>query len=143
VSKLEQPVARMLDAYTAAVRAKDVDGLVALYARDVCVFDMWGRWTYEGVNAWRSMVEEWFASLGTEEVAVTFEEVRTLVNDDVAVAHALVTYTGLSAAGEELRAMDNRLTWALRRTDGPGWRIVHEHTSAPIGFEDSKPILRR
>ena len=143
MSKLEQPVARMLDAYTAAVRSKDVDGFVALYAQDVCVFDMWGRWTYEGVDAWRSMVADWFASLGAEQVAVTFEDVRTLVTDDVAVAHALVTYTGLSATGEELRAMDNRLTWALRRTDGAGWRIVHEHTSAPIGFEDSKAILRR
>ena len=46
----------------------------------------------------------------------------------------VVTYAGLSAEGEELRSMQNRLTWALR-VSGHVLRITHEHTSAPIGFE--------
>jgi hypothetical protein len=38
--------------------------------------------------------------------------------------------------------MQNRITWLLRTT-GHVPRIVHEHTSAPLGFEDHKAILVR
>jgi hypothetical protein len=38
--------------------------------------------------------------------------------------------------------MHNRLSWVLR-TSGHVLRIAHEHTSAPIGFEDMKAILKR
>jgi ketosteroid isomerase-like protein len=65
------------------------------------------------------------------------------VTDDLAVAHALVTFRGLSAEGDELRAMNNRLTWVLERRSGEAWRIVHEHTSAPADFETAKLILQR
>ena len=38
--------------------------------------------------------------------------------------------------------MQNRISWLLK-TSGHVLRIVHEHTSAPIGFEDAKAILER
>ena len=44
--------------------------------------------------------------------------------------------------GAALRAMQNRITWGLRES-GHVFRIAHEHTSAPLGFEDSKAILTR
>lgn len=37
----EKPVIQVLDAYKAAVAAKDVDAFVALYDQDVRVFDLW------------------------------------------------------------------------------------------------------
>ena len=49
---------------------------------------------------------------------------------------------GVSAQGEPLRPMQNRLSWALK-TSGHVLRIIHEHTSAPVGFDDAKAILRR
>jgi ketosteroid isomerase-like protein len=60
---------------------------------------------------------------------------------EVAVAHAFVTFKGLSAEGKELRTMHNRLTWALKQT-GEVWKIVHEHTSAPVNYETSKVAMR-
>jgi len=51
------------------------------------------------------------------------------------------TFRGLTAEGEELRSMNNRLTWILRR-DGHAWKITHEHTSAPAG-DEGKVGLRR
>jgi ketosteroid isomerase-like protein len=39
--------------------------------------------------------------------------------------------------------MNNRLTWALRKTDRGKWKVVHEHSSAPIDFETAKVILNR
>jgi hypothetical protein len=36
------------------------------------------------------------------------------------IGHAFVTFKGLSAEGTELRAMNNRLTWALERPPDNG-----------------------
>ena len=138
----EAPIVAVLDAYRAAVYAKDVDVLVGLYDAEVRVFDLWGRWVYDGIDAWRGMVEGWFSSLGSERVVVTFDEVRTFVSSNLAVAHGFVTYRGESAEGGASRAMTNRLTWTLGRRDGL-WRIVHEHTSAPADFQTSRVTLLR
>lgn len=113
-----------------------------LYDPSVRVFDAWGVWSYEGSAAWQRAVEGWFTSLGIERVKVTFDEVQTSGSRELSMLTAVATYAGLSAQGEQARAMQNRLTWALRAT-GNVLRIVHEHTSAPIDFNDSKAILPR
>jgi ketosteroid isomerase-like protein len=106
------------------------------------IFDMWGQWSLRGIHAWRAMVTEWFGSLGTDKVLVDVHDMRIHAGQEVAAAHAFLTFTGLSAEGKELRAMDNRLTMVLKRT-GAQWKIVHEHTSAPIGHDTLKADLQR
>ncbi|WP_394781448.1 YybH family protein [Undibacterium sp.] len=142
MNKPQNPVSHMLDAYQAAVFNKDADAFMRLYDDKVRVFDTWGVWSYEGVAAWRKMVETWFASLGAEKVRVTMDDIQITVGQDLATASAIVTYAGISAEGEELRAMQNRLTWVLR-LEADAWKIVHEHTSAPVGFDDAKAMLQR
>jgi ketosteroid isomerase-like protein len=73
---------------------------------------------------------------------VSFSEVQVDAGKAVAALSAIVTYAAESAKGEPLRSMQNRITWVLRET-GHVVRIVHEHTSAPVGFEDTKAILSR
>jgi len=131
----------MLELYAAAVDAKDVEGFLALYADDVRSFDLWERWSYDGKEELRPMVEEWFGSLGDDTVRVEFDEVREENGDELSSLSAFTTFRGISASGEELRSMNNRLTWVLRK-DGDAWKIVHEHTSAPAG-EEGKVQLRR
>ena len=138
----DHTVLQVLEAYKAAVLKKDVDAFMRLYDRKVRVFDMWGVWSYEGAAAWRKMVETWFGSLGTERVKVTMEEVQATAGQELAVVSAIVTYAGVSVEGGELRAMQNRRTWVLKPESGV-WKIVHEHTSAPVGFDDLKAMLRR
>jgi uncharacterized protein (TIGR02246 family) len=139
----ERAIEQMLEEYAAAVHARDVDRFAALFADDVRVFDMWGPWSYEGGEAWRGMATEWFGSLGDERVLVEFEGVEAVVGDDVAIVHTFVTFTGLSADGEELRAMNNRLTWGLRKTREGSWEVAHEHSSAPASFETREVQLQR
>jgi ketosteroid isomerase-like protein len=142
VIDIEDAVAQMLDGYKDAVWTKNVDAFAALYDPAVRVFDLWGAWSYDGSARWRAVAADWFAALGTERVAVEFADVQSVVSVDVAVVHALVTYRSLAVDGRELRAMQNRLTWALTRS-GEGWAIRHEHTSAPVDSDTSKVILRR
>ncbi|MBI5721263.1 MAG: nuclear transport factor 2 family protein [Burkholderiales bacterium] len=138
----EKSVGRVLENYKSAVYAKDAAAFIRLYDPRVRVFDAWGVWSYEGAEAWQRAVEAWFTSLGTERVKVTFSDVQVSAERDSAIVSAIVTYAGFSAQGEALRSMQNRLTWALR-TSGHVLRIVHEHTSAPLGFDDAKGILQR
>ncbi len=142
MADIERSIAQVLQTYAAAVNEKDSAKLLRLYDPAVRVYDAWGVWSYEGADAWASAVEAWLSSLGTERVKVTFDDVRTAGTPEHASVSAIVTYAGLSAQGERLRAMQNRLTWVLR-TSGHVLRIVHEHSSAPIGFEDMKAILVR
>ena len=133
----------MLAAYAAAVRAKDVDAFVGLYSDDVRSFDLWGVWEYDGKAALREMVAEWFGSLDAdEEVAVSFDEVRTQAGPDVAAVSAFTTFAAVSSDGTESRSMNNRVTWVLRKEADGSWKIAHEHSSAPAG-EDGKVRLTR
>ncbi|MEP6873520.1 MAG: nuclear transport factor 2 family protein [Burkholderiales bacterium] len=142
MSEAETSVARIIESYKAAVHARDVRAFMALYDPSVRVFDTWGVWSYEDAESWQRAVEGWFASHPTEQLKVGFDDVNISSGREFAVVSAIVTYAGLSAQGEPLRAMQNRLTWALK-TSGHVLRIVHEHTSAPVGFEDAKAILQR
>ena len=132
----------MLEAYVAAVRTKDVDAFVGLYADDVRTFDLWSEWSYDGKDALRGMVAEWFGSVGEDTIVVEFDEVRSQPGEDVGALSAFLTFRGVSPEGEELRSMNNRLTWVLRRDARGEWKVVHEHTSAPAG-EGGKVQLQR
>ena len=142
MTDLDPAISQLLAAYAAAVKAKDAAAFMRLYDPKARVFDAWGLWSYEGAAAWQRAVEGWFASLGTERVIVAFEGLQTTQAGDFALVSSFVSYTGLSAQGETLRALHNRLSWGLRMK-GHQLRIVHEHSSAPIGFEDMKAILQR
>src|SRR6187431_1417257 len=110
MSQPSDPVHEALTHYSAAAYDKNVDAFVSLYADDVHVFDMWNQWELRGIDAWRGMAQGWFGSLGTERVVVSFSDVASSVNADMALGHATVTYTAVSAEGKELRSLDNRFT---------------------------------
>lgn len=142
MADLEHSVLQVLDAYKSAVSAKDAEALMRLYDPNTRVFDAWGVWSYEGSEAWRRAVEGWFSSLGSDRTVVSFDDTQVVVHGSFALVTTIAVYTGVSAQGDPLRSMHNRLTWVMRLT-GHAISIVHEHTSAPIGFEDMKAILQR
>ncbi len=67
--------------------------------------------------------------------------IESVVTGELAVGHSIFTYTALSADGEELRSLDNRITIVLKQT-GESWKVIHEHTSAPIDHESLKANLK-
>jgi ketosteroid isomerase-like protein len=142
MSDPEKQVLQALETYKSAVLARNAETFMHLYDSEVRVFDTWGNWSYEGAAAWRVAVEGWFSSLGSETVRVTFEDVRITAESSFAFVSAFARYAAFSAQGQELRAMHNRITWVLKAR-GHVLRVVHEHTSAPIGFEDTKAIFTR
>jgi ketosteroid isomerase-like protein len=142
VKQTPDPFLQILESYKTAVLAKDVESFLALYHDEVHVFDLWGAWSLHGIEAWRSMAMEWFASLGDDRVIVEIDQVGSTCLGDLAIGHAFLTYTAVSADGTELRSLDNRITAALRKVEGV-WKIFHEHTSVPIDHASTKAMLRR
>jgi uncharacterized protein (TIGR02246 family) len=140
----EQEISALFDRYAAAVRAKDPDAFLAIFDENVRVFDLWQRWLYQGDAEWREMAEGWFGSLGENEtVQPEFTDIHVINGDDVAGAHAFVTFTAYGPSGEQLRSLTNRITWVLRKTPAGVWKVVHEHTSSPVDFETGKVIFKR
>lgn len=142
MSEIEASIARVIAGYKAAVSARDITAFMRLYDPAARIFDAWGAWSYEGAASWQVAVEGWFASHPNDRFKVDFEDVRTVSTPVFASVSAVVTYAVVTPQGEPLNRMQNRLTWVLK-TSGHVPRIVHEHTSAPIGFEDQKAILQR
>ena len=142
MSQTSDPVHQALARYSAAAYEKDVDAFVALYSADLHVFDMWNSWELRGIDAWRAMAAGWFSSLGEERVVVKARDVVATVNGELAMGHATLTYTAISADGQELRSLDNRITLAMRRV-GNAWKIFHEHTSGPIDHKTMKGVIKR
>ena len=141
MSDIDPRLTRVCENYQRAVHEKDVAAFLALYHPAARVFDTWGVWSYEGEPDRRKVIEQWFSSLGDERVSVTFDRLQATVTGDQASLTARVIYAAISAAGVELRSMQNRLTWVLK-PEGGTWKIIHEHTSVPIG-PDLKGILAR
>lgn len=142
MGEIEASVTGVIEAYKAAVAARDIDAFMRLYDPAVRVFDAWGVWSYEGVPAWKIPIESWFASHPDDRHVVTFEDVSCVSTPAFASVAAIVTYAMVSARGEQVGAMQNRLSWVLKQ-GASGLSIVHEHTSVPVGFEDQKAILQR
>jgi len=131
----------LFETYKKAVFEKDVEAFLSIFDAHVRIFDMW-EWTYEGLIPWRKMVEGWFGSLVTERVVVTFDDVEVQATGDMAVASAFARFAAIAENGEELRYLQNRLTWVAQRKEGV-WKIIHEHTSGPVDGETMKVIMKR
>jgi uncharacterized protein (TIGR02246 family) len=135
-------VESLFDNYKNAVFQKDAEAFASIFDSNVRVFDMWVLWSYDGLADWKDMAKGWFGSLGTERVVVTFEDIQIEATDEMALATAYVRFAAIAETGEELRYLQNRLTWVARMKEGR-WLIIHQHTSSPIDFATMKVILKR
>jgi ketosteroid isomerase-like protein len=70
---------------------------------------------------------------------VIFEMIQIHQGDKVSFATAIVGYQAISVDNKVIRSMKNRITVGFTKTDA-GWKVVHQHTSAPID-SDLKAIL--
>jgi uncharacterized protein (TIGR02246 family) len=136
-----QDIQSLFDRYKQAVYQKDADAFLSLFDDNVRVFDMWA-WSYDGLPAWRKMVDGWFVNLGADRDVVTFDDIRIQQSGDMAVASTIARFAAVSEKGEEQRSLENRLTWVLQRKGGT-WKIIHEHSSGPVDGSTMKVQLQR
>lgn len=113
---------------------KDPKSMIELYDDNVLVFDLWQQSYQVGLMEWSAAIEEWLGSLGKERVNVQFEMIDVHESEGLGWASAVVKYEALTADNSILRSMKNRITLGLIKKGG-GWKVLHQHTSAPISDE--------
>jgi len=134
----EAEVQALIDKWLAAVRSRDVAGIMACYAPDVVAYDAIAQLQFKGVSAYG---KHWQACLELCAGPMVFEmrELNIEADDDVAFAHWLNRCGGTNEQGEE-KSSWMRVTAGYRRIKGT-WRIVHEHFSAPFDMASGKAIF--
>lgn len=128
----EKEVRAVLDGWLDAVRAGDVDRICAHYAVGIRAFDAVSRLQFEGRERYR---EHWAVCLAAAPGSMLFElhDVRVEVDGALAFSHCLSRCGIVDEDGSE-KASWFRGTHGYHRT-AEGWRIVHEHFSAPFDME--------
>lgn len=121
----------LLEAWAAAVRARNADAVVRDHADDLLVFDVVGPTFARGLAAYRrAWVEQffpWHGGTGRFEL----RDLAVTAGDSVAFATALIDCAGTEAGGPV--AFTLRLTVGLEKRDGR-WLVTHEHHSEPLAY---------
>lgn len=135
---MHELVAERVGTLAQAIRAKDLDALMAHYVPQVIVFDLRPPLRVEGAAAYRRNFEAWFE--GVEgEIAFDVEHLRVEGAGDAAFCHyvAHVRFAARAGAAIDYRV---RVTAGWRETGGH-WRIVHEHISVALAPELMREAL--
>jgi uncharacterized protein (TIGR02246 family) len=128
----------LMDDWARALRAKDINRLMADYAPDVLAFDLINPLQYLGSDALRKRVDEWFSSF---QGPINFEtrDLNITANSDVAFSHCLNRFSGTKIDGGKID-MWIRATVCFRKIDGK-WMVTHQHSSVPFDPESSEASL--
>ncbi|MBL7256481.1 YybH family protein [Paractinoplanes lichenicola] len=126
----EKTIADLVERWASAIRAGDLEGVVADHADDIVMFDVPPPHDgVRGIEAYRAVWPPFFEFIAS---GAAFEIVRLDVtaDADVAYAHALLRCD----KPEELEAHpDRRLRLSLGfRKDNGRWLVTHEHHSFPL-----------
>lgn len=134
----ESEIRALIDSWTQAFLAKDLDGIMAHYAPDIVAFDAVLALQVKGQEAYRA---HWEKCLGFCQGPIEFKlhELSITAGDDIAFSHSLSHCGGPNAQGE-IQASWMRGTVCYRKLGGQ-WKVVHEHFSAPFDMETGKAMF--
>jgi ketosteroid isomerase-like protein len=135
----EAHICQRLDAWTKALRSKDLDGLMSHYAEDIVVFDVPPPLRYDGAVAYRKNWADWFASFRAPDVGYEIRDLSITAGDDVAFCRSLNRITGARTNGEDTDVWV-RATVCFRKIGGT-WLVTHEHVSVPINMQSYQAEL--
>jgi uncharacterized protein (TIGR02246 family) len=134
----EAQIRREIEDWVNAVRAKDINRVMAFYAPDVVTFDAVPPLQSRGPNAYRKNWEECFAMF-PGPIGYEHRDLQVTASDDIAFAHGLGRMTGTTTKGEQID-MSFRATVCFRKV-GDKWIVAHEHASVPFDPKTNKALL--
>jgi uncharacterized protein (TIGR02246 family) len=136
----ETEIRDLYDRWAKAFSARDLDGIMAVYApgAEVVAYDVVPPLQYSGNAAYRKDYQD-FLALYDGPIDIEFRDMRIVAGEDVAFLHALERISGKMKNGQQsdfwLRA-----TSGLRKINGR-WLIVHDHISVPVDLDTGKAEL--
>jgi ketosteroid isomerase-like protein len=134
----ESEVRALLDRRSEAMRMKDIDRLMSVYAPDIVYFDVVPPLHYAGSAALRTRFSHWFDGWDGP-INQEISDLQISASGDVAAAFMLIRASGARKNGREVGYWV-RTTNALKLSDR-GWLITHEHVSLPVDFESGRAVM--
>ena len=137
-NKTEQQIRDMVSQYVAAVRTKDVSRIATLYSDDVVAFDAILALQFIGKVAY---IEHWQTCMSYTSGDMHFEvhQLKVTASSDLAFSHS-INLCGCTNEQGEMQTSWMRCTQCWRH-DADGWKIVHEHFSAPFDVESGQAMF--
>jgi uncharacterized protein (TIGR02246 family) len=134
----EAAIKRVLEDGVEAVRARDIEGVMSIYAPELVVFDIVPPLRYVGADAYRKPWGEVFSSF-QDPIGYEMHDTHITVGDDVAFTHSLNRISGTMNTGHKTDLWV-RCTACLRKINGK-WLIVHMQVSVPVDLERGRAVL--
>jgi uncharacterized protein (TIGR02246 family) len=124
----EADVRTVIANWMAAVRARDINAILANHSDNLVMFDVPPPFENVGLDAYRKSWELFFSWSGGQ-VRFDVQKMTVVAGREVAFAFAKMGCFGPDAEGKP-QPLDFRLTIGLKKVAGR-WLIVHEHHSVP------------
>ena len=123
-----------------AFEAKDVNGVMAMYATGAAVtaYDIVPPLQYKGADAYREDYSDFFAQVDGP-LHVDLSDTHVEVGDDLAVAYGLERISGKLKGGAPMD-MWVRYDSDFKNIDGH-WKDFHDHVSVPADLNTGKAVL--
>ncbi len=131
-------IIRVLEGGVEAVRARDIDGVMSIYAPELVAFDIVPPLRYVGADAYRKPWEEVFSSF-QGPIGYEIHDLSITVGDNVAFTHSLNRVSGTMNTGHKTDLWV-RCTACLRKINGK-WLIMHTQVSVPVDLETGRAVL--
>jgi ketosteroid isomerase-like protein len=122
----------------AAMAARDIERLMALYTTEVVYFDLVPPLSYSGAAALRSRFIDWFGRWESP-IGQHVDHLHVIAENDVAIAFMLIEASGTLKGGRNVKYWV-RTTNGLQHV-GDSWRIAHEHVSLPVDMTTRSAVL--
>ena len=126
-----------VDDFAKAIGSKDIDRVMALYARDLVSFDLTPPLRRFGADEKHRAWQEVFAAF-SGPIAYEVRDLTVTTNGEVAFVHSLSHITSTRPGGPV--DMWVRWTACFRRIDGV-WLVVHDHVSVPADPAQGRAVL--
>jgi uncharacterized protein (TIGR02246 family) len=127
-SEDEATIRHVVESWAAAVRRKDIEGILNNHSPNIIMFDVPPPFQSKGIDAYKQSWDLFF-SWSSEPVPFTITEMNITAGSDVAFVVATMRCAEPGPNGEQ-KSLDFRLTIGLCKIDGR-WTITHEHHSIP------------
>ena len=124
----EEAIRNVVESWTAAVRRRDLDGILKNHSSEIVMFDVPPPLQSKGIDAYRKTWDLFF-SWSSDPIPFDIHEMSITAGRDVGFVVATMGCAEPGPNGEQ-KSLDFRLTVGLRKIDGR-WTIAHEHHSVP------------
>jgi ketosteroid isomerase-like protein len=134
----EAAIRELLDGFVRAISAKDIDGVMSVYAPELVAFDIVPPLQYEGAGAFKNVWLGLF-ELFQDPIHYEIRDLSITAGDDVAFSHSFNRLNGTTKNGRT-SAVWVRSTVCFRKTNGT-WRIFHVQVSVPVDLASGHALL--